>query len=275
MRRSDGPIQPSGWKDLARLGYDYPEDVGGLSRRERRQVMRDWRREDNGQRRAWLRQQRQSEPASPAVVIVAVVLLAIIVLGFGGGLPRLLGRDDQAGPVGLLTPTAPAEQPTDGTVDQPEPSAAPTSTSSSVSVPPVMTDGPSAMATSIASHVTNEWAHAFYTRTPAKESYEQLVTRVGRYITSEVAESLIASGDPTYEVLRIDGGNSAVVAAPVTAPRTGSAPVDTPTRISRLVTIMITVTGKRPDRFTLPLLVTLIPLDGQWVISEINGGVGP
>ena len=131
------------------------------------------------------------------------------------------------------------------------------------------------MATSIASHVTNEWAHAFYTRTPAKESYEQLVTRVGKYMTSEVAESLIASGDPTYEALRIDGGNSAVVAAPATAPRAGSAPVDTPTRISRLVTVVITVTGQRPDQFTLPLLVTLIPLDGQWVISEINGGVGP
>ena len=55
----------------------------------------------------------------------------------------------------------------------------------------------------------------------------------------------------------------------------GSAPVDTPTRISRLVTVTIDITGKHPDRIVLPLVVTLVPEGNVWVISDLNGGSGP
>jgi hypothetical protein len=51
--------------------------------------------------------------------------------------------------------------------------------------------------------------------------------------------------------------------------------VDTPSRITRLVTVTIDTTGKGARRFTLPLLVTVIPQDGRWVISAVNGGTGP
>lgn len=237
--------------------------------------MRAWRQDDQAQRAAWLRNQRQAEPSSPVVVIVAVVLLAVVILGLGGGLPKLLGRgDDQQSPVGLLTPSAPVDR-TDPSTEPTQSAAASVAPSSSLSVPPILTERPSAQATTIASHVTNLWAHTFYTRNPAVETYAQLVGKVEPYVTPEVAESLVAGGDPTYDSLRLDGGKSMVVAAPVTAPRPGSAPVDTPTRISRLITVTIDITGKNPGRIKLPLLVTLIPQEGQWVISEINGGTGP
>ncbi|MFC0622898.1 hypothetical protein [Kribbella deserti] len=274
-QRQQGPREPASWRDLARADYEYPDELTGLSRRERRRAMRAWRQDDQAQRAAWLRNQRQAEPSSPVVVIVAVVLLAVVILGLGGGLPKLLGRgNDQQAPVGLLTPSAP--------VDLTEPSAEPTqaatatpTSSPTLSVPPILTERPSAQATTVASHVTNLWAHTFYTRNPVAETYAQLVGKVEPYVTAEVAESLVTGGDPTYDSLRLDGGKSSVISAPVTAPRPGSAPVDTPTRISRLVTVTIDITGKNPDRIKLPLLVTLIPQEGKWVISEINGGTGP
>lgn len=271
---SEGPRQPTGWRDLARPGYDYPEELGELSRRDRRRAKREWRQDDQARRNEWLRARRQAEPASPVIVVAAVVLLAIVVLGVGGGLPKLLGQDDQRPPAGILTPppaTAPVVDPTADQSSQPSPTQA----TSALSVPPVLTEGPSQESIRIASHVTNLWAHAFYTRTPASETYPQLVAKVEQYVTPEVAESLTSGGDPTYDALRNDGGKSTVVTAPVVPPRPGSAPVDTPTRISRLVTVTIDITGANAERIVLPLLVTLVPQEGRWVISEIDGGTGP
>lgn len=273
---SSRPQEPGGWRDHAKPDYEYPADLEVLNRRERRKAKREWLQEDLAQRSAWLRNQRQAEPTSPLVVIVAVGLLAILVLGLGGGLPKLLGRDGETRePIGLLTPSAPVNEtgsPGDETEPTPDASSEPTE---STSPPPVVTERPSATSINIASHVTNLWAHAFYTRDPAKETYDQLVARSQKYLTTEVVESLTSAGDPTYDALRADGGTSSVVAAPVTPPREGSAPVDTPTRISRLITVTIDIKGKNADRITLPLLVTLVPLDGQWVISDVNGGTGP
>lgn len=271
----ESPDSPSGWADFVRADYEYPDDFKDLSRRERRKAMRSWRSDDHAKRTAWLRDRRQAEPGSPVAAVVAVLLLAIIVLGIGGGLPKLLGRDDPDEPaVGLLTPAVPltSEEPPDLGGSPTTPS---TSQSSSIPLPPVVTSGPSGDAVTVASHVVNLWAHAFYTRNPAAETYEALVDKVATYQTAEVSDSLKSSGDPTYEALRADGGKSVVVAAPVTPPREGSAPVDTPTRISRLVTVTIDITGKTKDRIKLPLLVTLVPYEGKWLISEINGGTGP
>ncbi|WP_164597446.1 hypothetical protein [Streptomyces sp. SID13031] len=224
---------------------------------------------------AWLRQQRQAEPTSPVTVIVAIVILAIVVLGLGGGLPRLLGQDEPAGKdVGLLTPSLPPEPP-----GQSEPApTAPASTlspSSSISTPPVLTERPSALATTGAVDVVTRWARTFYTRDPGAETYGDLVAKTDPMISGEVADSLLAAGDSTYDALKADGDKSSVASVVVSAPKPDSAPVDTPTRISRLVTVTIDITGKHPDRIVLPLVVTLVPEGTVWVVSDLNGGSGP
>jgi hypothetical protein len=249
-----------------------------MRRRDRRRAKRDWRRDDHAQRMAWLRHQRQAEPASPAGVLAVVVVLAIVILGIGGGLPRILGNsdgdsDDQ--PVGILTPDNLPSRPKESVPSATLESFSPTATTTSTSLPPVEIQRPSAAAMAIASHVVNNWAHRFYTRTPAAETYEQLVTRSAEFTTPELATSFAVAGDSTYDALKKSGGRSTVVAAPVTAPREGTAPVDTPTRISRLVTIVIDITGQQSGRITVPLLVTVIPLDAKWVVSDVSGGSGP
>jgi hypothetical protein len=270
------PEQPSNWRDVMSSDYSYPEEIDDLGRRERRHAKRSWRRDDHAQRVAWLREQRQAEPTSPVTVIVAVVILAIVVLGLGGGLPRLLGRDEPSGKdVGLLTPSAPAPQPTSASSSvQTSPSDTLTP-SSSITTPPVLTERPSAVATAAAVDVASQWARTFYTRDPSAESYADLVAKTGPFISDEVGESLTAAGDSTYEALKADGGKSRVESVTVGAPRPESAPVDTPTRISRLLTITIDVTGKRPNRIVLPLVVTLVPEGSVWVVSDLNGGAGP
>jgi hypothetical protein len=276
--RSAGPRRPASWRDAVRPGYDYADETEDMSRRDRRRERSAQRREDHAQRMAWLREQRRSEPASPAGLVAVVVLLAIVLLGVGGGLPRLLrGDEPERPPVGLLTP---ADRPDDATeATQSGDSPSPTATAPSRPLPnatlPVITQRPSAQSTAAANQVTRDWASAFYTRDPAKETYPQLVARAARYTTPQVAESFKSAGDSTYEALRADGGVSQVVKAAVTAPRPGIAPVDTPTRISRLVTVSVDVTGRRPAKLTVPLLVTVVQEDGRWVISDVNGGTGP
>lgn len=279
--RDDGPErirpdQPENWRDLVRTGYDYPDELADLSRSERRRAKRTWRRDDHAQRAAWLRQQRQAEPTSPVTVVVAVVLLAIIVLGLGGGLPRLLGGDEPSsrGDVGLLTPSYPPGQvqtpaASRSTVPPPGPATLSNST------PPILTARPSAAATTAVVNTVNAWARVFYTRDPAVETYANLVNKTANYVTTELGQNLQAEGDSTYDALKADGGTSAVVNVKVEMPRPDTAPVDTPARISRLVSITIDVTGKRPNRMVLPLLVTLVPEGNTWMISDLNGGTGP
>jgi hypothetical protein len=269
------PDQPANWRDVIRADYDYPDDIDELSRRERRKAKRAWRRDDQAQRMVWLRERRQAEPTSPVAVVVAVVILAIVVLGIGGGLPRILrGEKPESRNVGLLTPSLPPGQPdTTGQPGGTTPSVlSPTSTSS---IPPVLTERPSASATTAASDVTTSWARAFYTRDPTVETYDELVAKTAQFMTAEVASSFVAAGDSTYDALKADRGKSTIVSVAVAAPRPDSAPVDTPTRISRLVTVTIDVSGKQPGRITLPLVVTLTPQGSQWVISDVNGGSGP
>ncbi|ONI70062.1 hypothetical protein BWI15_26575 [Kribbella sp. ALI-6-A] len=270
------PEEPAGWRDMISTDYSYPEELDNLGRRERRRAKRSWRKDDHAQRMAWLRDQRRSEPTSPVAVIVAVVILAIIVLGFGGGLPRLLGRDESPSQeVGVLQPSSQPERPapTEGpTQNTPADTLTP---SGAISTPPVLTERPSALATAAATDVATRWAKTFYTRDPSAESYADLVAKTAPYITDEVGESLTAAGDSTYEALKADGGRSSVVGVTVTPPRPDSAPVDTPTRISRLVTVTIDITGKRPNKIQLPLVVSLAPEGATWVISDLNGGAGP
>ena len=108
----DGPARPENWRDMVSTDYDYPAEMEELSRRDRRHAKKEWRRDDHTQRMAWLRDQRQAEPVSPVSVLVVVVLLGILILGIGGGLPKILGKDEAKQPVGLLTPADPLPLPT-------------------------------------------------------------------------------------------------------------------------------------------------------------------
>jgi hypothetical protein len=279
------PRRPEDWRDWVRADYEYPEDFDGLPWGQRRRAKRKWRREDQAQRVAWLRDQRGNEPTSPGGVVIAIVFLAIVVIGFGAALPRLLhGERAERPSVGLLTPapnvpagssaqtdtwspeSSPAATPT-----SPEPSSQPSSVPTSL---PVTSDRASAAQVSAASQVVGAWARTFYTRNPATETYGQLVARAARYTTSAVADSFTSAGDSTYEALKAAHGSSRVLSATVTAPREGTAPVDTPTRITRLVSIKVQVTGSKPVQLTVPLLLTLVPQDSTWVISDVNGGAG-
>lgn len=271
------PQAPDSWRSLMSTDYDYPDDLDELDSRSRRRAKKNWRRDDHAQRMDWLRSQRQAEPTSPVAVIAVVLLLAILILGLGGGLPRLLGGDDSSDkkPVGLLTPggsvvlpTVPASSQTSSDL----PSGAP---SSAQTTPPPETRRPGAEVTAKASEVVGAWAREFYTRDPAAEAYAALVARCAKYTTPEVAASFSSAGDPTYEALKNDGGKSTVLAALVSAPQPDAAPVDTPTRITRFVKVTINVTGKGAQRFDLPLLITLVSQNNQWLISDVSGGTGP
>jgi hypothetical protein len=256
---------------------DYADEVGGMSRRERRNALRDGSIDDQAQQMASLRSRRRAEPTSPVIVAAGIVVVAIVVLGLGGGIPKLFGANNDKAPPGLLTPTVPGGDQTssqDGQSDSATETSSP-STTVSISPPPVLTERPSAASTAAAGQVADAWAHEFYTRAPGAESYGQLVSKVEKYLTTELADSLTSAGDPTYEALRADGGVSSVTAVQVSAPRQGFAPVDTPTRISRLVNITINITGKHAGRIDLPLLLTLVPRNNQWAISDVNGGAGP
>ncbi|TCC65746.1 hypothetical protein E0H73_02095 [Kribbella pittospori] len=257
--------------------YDYPEELDELSGRERRRAKKSWRRDDHAQRMAWLRSQRQAEPTSPAVIVVLVVILAIVILGLGGGLPRLFGGEDTDGgsPVGLLTPGSTVVVPTAPSNNQSS-QAAPTATTSALTTPPPETRRPSAQATASATGVVGAWARVFYTRDPSAEDYAALVGKASKYMTEDVASSFTSAGDPTYDALKADGGKSTVISAPVSAPPPNAeAPVDTPERITRFVKVTINVTGKNAQRIDVPLLVTLVNQNGQWVISDVSGGTGP
>lgn len=267
-----GPQPPESWRDVVSTDYEYPAEMDDLSRRERRHAKKEWRRDDHTQRMAWLRQQRQAEPVSPVSILVVVVLLGILVLGIGGGLPKILGGDEKKQPVGLLTPADPLPLPTSSTSSGP---GASQSTQPTETTPPVQTATPSASSTLASNDVVSEWAKAFYTRTPASESYDQLVNKVSQYLTGDMASSFSAQGDSTYDALKADGGTSKVVSAAVTTPKEGTAPTDTTGRISRLVTVVIDLTGKKPQRITVPLLVTVIQENNKWVISDVDGGTGP
>jgi hypothetical protein len=265
------PQEPEGWRDVVRSDYRYPDELDDLDRRSRRRAKKSWRRDDYAQRMAWMRRQRQAEPTSPLAIVVVVVLLAIIVLGFGGGLPRLLDRDEpQASSVGLLTPSMPAAPATSESQ-----APVPSNSTPTVIAPPPLTERPSPSATAAADSSARSWAQVFYTRNPADETYDALVTKASRFMTSDVSDSLRRAGDSTYDALKASQGASRVSGVDVKPPTADSAPVDTPTRITRLVTVTIDVTGKRPQRIVLPLMLTLAFDGSTWVVSDIDGGTGP
>lgn len=268
------PPEPDNWRSVINTDYDYPEELDDLSRRERRHAKKTWRRDDHAARIAWLRNQRQAEPITPAAIVVLVVVVMIVILGLGGGLPRILGGKDDEGkqPIGLLTPAQPVALPTapGSTVSSEVPSATPTQ-----STPPPETRRPPASAGLGATAIIEKWARAFYTRDPAAESYADLINKCSQYVTPGVAASFASAGDPTYDALKADNGRSTVAAASVSAPREGVAPVDTSSRITRLLKVTIATTGKKPQRFDVPLLVTVILQDDRWQISDVSGGTGP
>jgi len=268
------PPEPENWRSVVNSDYEYPEELDELSRRERRQAKKTWRRDDHAARIAWLRNQRQAEPVSPAAIVVLVVVVMIVILGLGGGLPKILGGgdDENQQPVGLLTParsvalpTAPASTDSSGL-----PSATPTLT-----IPPPESRRPPTAATADATKLVETWARTFYTRDPASESYSQLINKSAQYMTPGVAASFAAAGDSTYDALKATNGKSSVVAAVAGAPREDVAPVDTPTRITRLLKVTISTSGTKPQRFDVPLLVTVILEEDRWLISDVSGGTGP
>lgn len=265
------PPPPESWRDVVSTDYDYPAEMDELRRRERRHAKKVWRRDDHTQRMAWLREQRQAEPVSPVSILVVVVLLGIVVLGIGGGLPKILGNEEGKQPVDLLTPANPLPLPTSsGSAEPSQSQPTPTDTT-----PPLQTARPSSGATLAANEVVSAWARAFYARTPATETYDQLVTKVSQYLTADMASSFTAQGDSTYDALKADGGTSKVVSEAVTSPKVGTAPTDTTGRISRLLNVVIDITGTEPQRITVPLLVTVVQESNKWVISDVDGGTGP
>jgi hypothetical protein len=269
----NGPGRPENWRDVVNTDYEYPAEMDELNRRDRRHAKKEWRKDDHAQRMAWLRDQRQAEPVSPLSVLVVVILLGIIILGIGGGLPKILGKDEAKQPVGLLTPADPIPLPTDPGASAGSSESVPAP--SDLTTPPLQTGHPSPEATTTSNQVVAAWARKFYTRNPAVETYDELITNASQYMTADMASSLSAQGDSTYEALKTDGGASKVVSADVSAPREGTAPTDTPTRISRFVNVVIDISGKKPQRITVPLLVTLVQQGSTWVISDVNGGTGP
>jgi hypothetical protein len=270
--RSSSPEPPEGWRDLAKTDYDYPSDFDAMGRRERRRAKKDWRREDQGQRTAWLRDRRRAEPVSPLSILVVVVLLGIIILGIGGGLPGVFGNGETKQPVGLLTPADTLPLPTPAGPASPESSSA---SSAIESTPPPETLKPNPAATASVNEVVGKWARLFYTRKPADQAYTDLVNDASKYMTDDLTANFIVQGDSTYEALKAEKGESNVVSADVVPPKPGSAPADTPGRISRLVTVVIGIAGSKPGRITLPLLVTVVQQDNGWVISDVDGGTGP
>ncbi|WP_371401108.1 hypothetical protein OHA10_24460 [Kribbella sp. NBC_00662] len=269
----DGPERPESWRDLVRTDYEYPSDFDELGRRERRRAKKDWRREDQGQRMAWLRDQRRAEPVSPLSVLVIVLLLAVIILGLGGGLPKILGRGEpKEQPIGLLTPAGPLPLPTGAESASPAPSSVPQPADTT---PPPVTVRPNPTATLSADDVVGKWARQFYTRNPANRAYADFVNDAAQYMTDDLAAGFIAQGDSTYEALKAQKGTSKVVSANVAAPKPGTAPVDTPGRISRSLTVVIDISGTKPARITVPLMITLVMQEGSWVISDVDGGTGP
>ncbi|WP_133999701.1 hypothetical protein [Kribbella sp. VKM Ac-2566] len=207
-------------------------------------------------------------------MIAVVVLLAVIVLGVGGGLPRLFGqKSEDQDPVGLLTPGASSVS--ESGASQPSVSEVTGSTAEPLTTPPPQTERPGAAATTAADTTARSWANLFYKRTPATETYEQLVDRASQFTTPELATSFASAGDATYDALRSSGGTSKVLSVTVTAPRPDTAPTDTPTRITRLVTVKVQTTGKDAATFDVPLLVTLFREDDRWLVGSIDGGTGP
>ncbi|TDO69464.1 hypothetical protein EV651_101506 [Kribbella sp. VKM Ac-2571] len=246
----------------------HPDETS--ERRSRRQR----RSEDAARQRAELRDRRRSEPASPLGVIAVVVLLAVIVLGVGGGLPRLLGqKSEDQDPVGLLTPGASSVS--ESGTSQPSVSEITGSAAEPLTTPPPQTERPGVAATTAADTTARSWANLFYKRTPATETYEQLVDRASQFTTPELATSFASAGDATYDALRNSGGTSKVLSVAVAAPRPDTAPTDTPTRITRLVTVKVQTTGKDAGIFDVPLLVTLFREGDRWLVGSIDGGTGP
>jgi hypothetical protein len=268
------PPEPDNWRSVVNNDYDYPEELDELSRRERRQAKKTWRRDDHAARMAWLRNQRQSEPVSPVAIVVLVVIVMVVILGLGGGLPRILGGgdDEDKQPIGLLTPGQSIPLPSaPGTTSASElPSATPTQ-----STPPPESHRPPPTAISGAVKLIETWARAFYTRDPAAVSYAQLINKTAEYVTPGLGASFAAAGDSTYDALKASNGRSTVAAALVTAPRADVAPVDTDTRVTRLLKVTIQTTGSKPQRFDVPLLITVIAQEGKWLISDVSGGTGP
>ena len=89
----------------------------------------------------------------------------------------MFGSKDAVGSTGLLTP---GDGATGGTgtgepTTLPETSAVASTTTSTLTTPPPQTQRPGAEATAAADQIVKGWANLFYKRTPATETYAQLV----------------------------------------------------------------------------------------------------
>lgn len=268
---TDKPDPPSDWRNLLSNDYDYPDELEEIeSGRARRRGKRRWRKADKAARAEWMRDQRRDqEPVSPGAVLAAVTVVLLVLGSIGYVVPKWLNDDSGTGGnegegVTILKPTEGALAPTSTTSTTSGPSSAATTPPAATRLNPAQVNG-----------VIQAWAQAFYTRTPATETYAQLVDRMEPYFTDDVRESLKAADDLTYEALAADGGASQVGKLSITAPPVGGgAPADTTTRVTRLLVARITITGPKPDQFYLRELVTVVPDRGTWRISAIAGQSG-
>jgi hypothetical protein len=251
------PNKPDRWADLLDPRYDYPEDVSGLSRRQRRRAKRNHRRDDRGARKQWILDQRQrsAEPATAARGIGALVLVLLIVGGFS--LVTWL-RDDEPAEVAPVASTAPSTQPASPTSPTPTETAAATN------------DGMNA------EEVLLAWAGEFYNREPESETDEftEFLSESTPWMTRALFENLRDAGDSTYLYLAQNGGTVTLVDSSVTMPPEGTAPVDTEYRATRVLTITtrMEVEGQEPQEIVTPLMVELANDDG-WLVASIAGGV--
>ncbi|WP_432951316.1 hypothetical protein ACQPXM_41190 (plasmid) [Kribbella sp. CA-253562] len=263
------PQRPNDWRDLLNPDYDYSDEILDTeSGRGRRRNKRRWRKADRQNRAAWIREERRNqEPVSPGAMLGAVVVVIALVFSAAYVVPKWFTKDepargsDDGGGVTILRPT---EAATGGPIVQPSSSVTSSPTTSAPVLQASQVDG-----------ILQTWAKQFYARQPAVETYDALVDRMEPYFTDDVQESLKEAGDPTYDALATDQGASRVRQVTITAPpATGGAPADTPTRVTRLLVAQIQVTGKRPARFELRALVTVVPDRGSWRISSIAGKTG-
>lgn len=286
------PSRPASWRDLLRPRYDYPEDLvdQGAPRGQRRRQRRAWRRRDRRTREDWLRDQRGTEPVSPAAVLILVAVLTAAVVAAGALLPRLAGGLDRTD-VAVLEPAAPpappSAKPTDATLLPPEstvaaltPAApaggteAPTPLLPPASPPPAPNSSPApteAPGARDANTAARAWTRAFLTRHPAVDkSLQAVAERTAPYATAELVANLSRYDDQTFADLAAGNRRSIVNRLSVEAPPSGTGlPPDTPSRVYRLARAEVAVIGTPPSQFSLPLMLELIYTGADWRVSRL------
>lgn len=257
---SQDPKTPDRWADLLDPRYDFPDEIKGLPRGQRRRAKKEHRKGDLEARKQWILDQRQrsKEPQSaargPGALLVIVLLVAAVYF------VSQLGEDeaDEASPTATAQSTEQA-------------SSEPAETPAAEAVPVADIN-----AGQTADEVLLAWAAQFYNRAPGESGpdYGAFLSESTPWMTQALFENLRDNGDSTYDYLAQTGGSTTLVNATASAPPEGAAPVDTETRATRVLTITtrLDVEGTS-EEITTPLLVELAYYNDQWLVASIAGGV--